>query len=208
MFAKLLVAIDSSDQSQQVCKAALELAQATGARLLLLHVLSPEEESPEIRALPHVYYYPGLTDAVLDSYCQLWEAFEQEGLERLQTCAQQLAAAGLTVDFTQTPGSPGRIICNLAETWKADLILVGNRGRSGVKELLLGSVSHYVTHHAPCSVLVVRAAAMVTEANISAVCPLDLAMPDQALHGPLVLGQSETMASSQSLPHPLGHTFI
>ena len=198
MFAKLLVAIDSSDHSRQVCEAALELAQATGARLLLLHVLSPEEQSPEIGVLPHVYYYPGLTDAVLNSYCQRWEAFEQEGLERLQSCAQQLAAAGLTVDFTQTPGSPGRIICNLAETWKADLVLVGNRGRSAVKELLWGSVSHYVTHHAPCSVLVVRSAVVIPETNIDTVCPLDLAMPDQALHGPLGLGKSKTIASSQS----------
>ena len=53
-------------------------------------------------------------------------------------------------------GNPGRSICELASTWEADLILVGSRGLKGLKEMFLGSVSNYVTHHAPCSVLIVR----------------------------------------------------
>lgn len=53
-------------------------------------------------------------------------------------------------------GSPERSICEIAQTWEADLIIVGSRGLTGIKEMFLGSVSNYVTHHAPCSVLIVR----------------------------------------------------
>ncbi|MEL6786783.1 MAG: universal stress protein, partial [Cyanobacteria bacterium J06607_15] len=52
--------------------------------------------------------------------------------------------------------NPGRTICDRAQTWSVDLILVGSRGLTGAKEVMLGSVSNYVTHHAPCSVLIVR----------------------------------------------------
>lgn len=44
----------------------------------------------------------------------------------------------------------------MARTWSADLILVGSRGLKGLKEMFLGSVGNYVTHHAPCSALIVR----------------------------------------------------
>ena len=44
----------------------------------------------------------------------------------------------------------------MANSWQADMIIVGNRGRSGLSEFFLGSVSNYVMHHAPCSVLVVH----------------------------------------------------
>ncbi len=53
-------------------------------------------------------------------------------------------------------GNPAHNICDLAQTWSADLILVGSRGRTGIKEMFLGSVSNYITHHAPCSVLIVH----------------------------------------------------
>ena len=62
----------------------------------------------------------------------------------------------LNTEFRQLPGSPGRTICHLAWSWQADLIIVGNQGRSRIGELLLGSVSNYVLHHAPCSVLTVK----------------------------------------------------
>lgn len=48
------------------------------------------------------------------------------------------------------------MICELARNWNADLIILGRRGRTGLSELLLGSVSNYVLHHAPCSVLTVQ----------------------------------------------------
>ncbi|MEM9908892.1 MAG: universal stress protein, partial [Cyanobacteria bacterium P01_D01_bin.44] len=53
-------------------------------------------------------------------------------------------------------GTPEHLICDLAHSWNADVIVLGSRGHRGLRELFLGSISNYVTHHAPCSVWVVR----------------------------------------------------
>jgi nucleotide-binding universal stress UspA family protein len=63
---------------------------------------------------------------------------------------------GIKTEFTQIPGNPGQTIKKIAQNWDADLIVMGSRGRTGLSELVLGSVSNYVMHHAPCSVLIVH----------------------------------------------------
>ena len=81
---------------------------------------------------------------------------EQEGLKLLQSLTEEATQAGVKTEFKQTLGYPGQNICEEAQTWSAELILVGSRGLTGMKEMFLGSISNYVTHHAPCSVLIVR----------------------------------------------------
>ncbi|WP_019505589.1 universal stress protein [Pleurocapsa sp. PCC 7319] len=82
--------------------------------------------------------------------------FKQRGLEALRSLVQEATTAGVNTEFTQDFGNPGRTICDFAQTWSVETILVGSRGLTGAKEMFLGSVSNYVTHHAPCSVLIVR----------------------------------------------------
>lgn len=157
MFHKIIVAIDRSEASTQVFDEALALAQADGANLMLLHVLSAEEEgSPDIYLMPSVESYPALRANSWEFYQKQWQAFENQGLELLRSHTDAATAAGVRTEFTQVSGSPGRTICNFARTWSADLIVMGRRGRSGFSELILGSVSNYVLHHAPCSVLIVQ----------------------------------------------------
>lgn len=157
MFHKIIVAIDRSEASTQVFDEALALAQADGADLMLLHVLSAEEEgSPDIYLMPSVESYPALRANSWEFYQKQWQAFENQGLELLRSHTDAATAAGVRTEFTQVSGSPGRTICNFARTWSADLIVMGRRGRSGFSELILGSVSNYVLHHAPCSVLIVQ----------------------------------------------------
>ena len=64
-----------------------------------------------------------------------------------------------------TTGSPAQVIVDEAERWGADLIIVGSHGYGFWQRALLGSVSNAVVHHAPCSVLVVRAARPTHETN-------------------------------------------
>ncbi|NEO26744.1 MAG: universal stress protein, partial [Kamptonema sp. SIO4C4] len=59
-------------------------------------------------------------------------------------------------DVIPAVGEPGPRICEAAENWNADLIIVGRMGRTGLAEALLGSVSNHVVHHAPCTVMVVQ----------------------------------------------------
>ncbi len=155
MFHKILVALDNSAVSNQVCDKAIALAKAMGSGLMLLHVLSPEEGSPDMSTF-NVEYYSGLGGRTLEIYHEQWDRFEEQGLELLRSRTNEAIAAGVVCEFTQLSGNPGRKICDLAHTWGADLIIVGRRGRSGLTELLLGSVSNYVLHHAPCSVLTVQ----------------------------------------------------
>lgn len=94
-------------------------------------------------------------DAIQD-YFREWEAFEQNDLSRLKALAEQVIAQGVAAEFTQSVGDPGRAICDLVGSWSADLIVMGHRGLKGMKALFMGSVSAYVQHHAPCSVLTVH----------------------------------------------------
>ncbi|MEH2414799.1 universal stress protein [Nostoc sp.] len=157
MFKKILVALDHSQIGQQIFQEALGLAKLTQASLMLLHVLSPEEEgSPYGPMLSNLDYYPGLTSQSFELYQNQWDTFKNQGIQMLQSFCTQATAAGVTTEFTQNFGNPGRIICDFAHSYGADLIVMGRRGRSGVMELFLGSVSNYVLHHAPCSVHIVH----------------------------------------------------
>ncbi|HEY9767649.1 MAG TPA: universal stress protein [Coleofasciculaceae cyanobacterium] len=156
MFDKILVAIDLSEINNSAFNTALSLAQSTGAKLMLLHIISPEPNN-----YPNPFIYSGfksepMNDSLWTIYQEQWEKFKQRRLETLRSLVKEAATTGVNAEFTQDFGDPRRTICDLAKTWSADLIVIGSRGLTGVKEIFLGSVSNYVTHHAPCSVLVLR----------------------------------------------------
>ena len=65
-------------------------------------------------------------------------------------------AAGVDVEIYARQGDPADAILDVAEETKADLIVVGNKGMTGARRFLLGSVPNKVSHHAPCSVLIIR----------------------------------------------------
>ena len=158
MFSKILVALDHGDTCAALFEEALTLAQSVGAKLMLLTVLTSEGENglavPSSTGLP--YYSLSASENIWAMYQENFRQYEAKGLERLRMFKDKAQAAGLLAEFTQTFGSPGRVICNLAKTWEADLVMVGSHGRKGLSEIVLGSVSNYVMHHAPCSVLITK----------------------------------------------------
>jgi nucleotide-binding universal stress UspA family protein len=161
MLYKILVAVDDSFMNRAVFEEALDLSRQTGASLMLVHVMTPEERNqPELPRSYVPYYYPIITDELLQQYQAEWEAAESRGLELLRSLAQE--ATGVAVEFTQNIGNPGRVICDVAKDWGASLIVMGRRGRRGLTELFMGSVSHYVIHHASCSVFVVQGKVQTT----------------------------------------------
>lgn len=158
MFQKILVALDNSENRQRVFDQAFGLAKLSGASLMLFHTLSGEEEgSPHISTVG-IEYYPMIATEILEMQQKQWAAYEQRSLEMLQSFTNIATSHGIAAEYTQNSGSPGRSICEVAQTWGANLIVIGRRGHSGLDELLLGSVSNYVLHHAPCSVLTVQGA--------------------------------------------------
>jgi nucleotide-binding universal stress UspA family protein len=72
----------------------------------------------------------------------------------LERAAEPARAAGVKVETHSTVGSPAEMLCETADTVKADLLVVGNRGMQGGRRFL-GSVPNTVSHHAHCSVLIV-----------------------------------------------------
>jgi nucleotide-binding universal stress UspA family protein len=157
LFQKILVALDHSEVSQQVFEQALALAQAINAALMLVHVLSPFDQGYPSPIYPGAYsIYPTLSAEIVKEYMREWEKSQEKGLEFLRSLTAQATAAGVQTEFTQGLTNPSRTICELAQTWGADLIVIGRRGRTGVREMVMGSVSNYVLHHAPCSVLTLQ----------------------------------------------------
>ena len=154
MINKILVAVERSENNDLVFDSALSLAKTTGASLMLLHVLSETETNYPV--LPTYAYYPILDDRDYEVYKEKLEQFKQLGIDFLQNLTSQAVEVGVDCEYSQLMGNPGRTICELAKSWSADLIIVGSRGLKGLKEMFLGSVSNYVTHHAPCSVFIIR----------------------------------------------------
>lgn len=159
MFQKILVALDHSETSKHAFEQAMFLAKATQASLMLLNVVSPvgtEAGYPNlVFPIGDEVHLMAQTDT-LQIYLQQWEAARQEDLARVKSCSEEANAAGIYTKDMQAVGDPAKQICLQARNWGADLIVMGRRGRSGLSELLLGSVSNYVTHHAHCSVLTVH----------------------------------------------------
>lgn len=172
MYHKILVAIDAPTINQNIFNAALALAKTMpDIKLVFLHVLPPDLfKIPAHASVPDPFQQPNLDpslslreDLSFSSQRQ-WNAYDSDCLPQLRSYTAETIKAGITAEFMQQPGVPGPVICDLAKALPADLILIGNRGRSGLKEILLGSVSKYVSDTAPCSVMVIRAQ---TEADVS-----------------------------------------
>lgn len=155
MYRHILVAIDNSEITQQVFDTAISLAKANNASVMLLHVVSDEEIGfSETVPLPVSFGYYGLMPEQIELHQKRKEVYLENNLKSLQSWTEKATAAGVSAEYSMKYGAPGRTICQTASTWDADLIVMGRRGFSGLKEMFMGSVSNYVLHHAHCSVLI------------------------------------------------------
>lgn len=153
-YRKVLVALDRADNAAAIFANALNLARACGGELLAFHCISYLPDSHDLLAAgtglglyaPEAIYYPTqIAQETLDEITGWLGNWQRKAGNCAVPCA-----------FEHRVGDPGREICVAARNWDADLIVVGRRGRSGLTEMVLGSVSNYVMHHAHCDVLVVQ----------------------------------------------------
>jgi len=148
MIQKILTALDYGDTCQDVFAAVIDLAQATQSELKLVNVLALERDDSLL--------FSPYTDADWNAYQAQYREVEAGGLKLLRAFTDKAKGIGIAAELAQEVGSPGPVICKLGKVWEADLIVVGSHGRRGLSEMLLGSVSNYVVHHATCSVMVVH----------------------------------------------------
>jgi len=124
---------------------AIALARAVGASVELVSAYEPVPAQPVREEARRV---PG--DAQ-------WTVNPREDVDAaLREAAGRAEAAGVPVATYAREGDPADAILDVAEERGADLIVVGNKGMTGAERFLLGSVPNRVSHHAPCSVLIVR----------------------------------------------------
>jgi len=86
----------------------------------------------------------------------LMEKRTEEAQTLLKRYYDEAMSHGVPTYSDYRVGEAGSLLCEVAQDWGADLIVVGRRGRTGLVEALLGSVSNHVVHNAPCSVLVIQ----------------------------------------------------
>jgi len=155
-FQKILAAIDDSPLGHRVFTQALGLAQLHQAQLLLFHSLTEE-------LVPKFLLFPGEMGLApqLVSQAYHWQQVQLEvQSQQMQTwfgkLCEEAQRQGVAVQVSIYSQEPGHAICQTAKCWNADLIVMGRRGRRGLTEVLMGSISNYVLHHAPCPVLIVQ----------------------------------------------------
>ena len=152
----ILLATDGSGEAELATRTAVDLAQMSDSALHVVHVLDAAP-SPALlypaAADPEGLEYP---DPVLQQ--DLERRAEQLGRQILDAQAEGVRSAGGTVAGTHLAmGDAPREIVHLAEDLDAGLIVMGSRGRGGIRRALMGSVSDAVVRHAHCPVLIVRA---------------------------------------------------
>ena len=161
-FNKILAAVDQSPLSQSVFEQSLELAKSNNAKLLLFHCLTTDT----VTGPPPFSSEFGLSPQIISQAYQAQQIYLEQQTREVQTLLNRYYEValrqGVAADFEYRSSDAGQGICQAAQRWGVDLIVMGRRGRKGFTEVLLGSVSNYVLHHAPCAVLVIQAESLNT----------------------------------------------
>jgi nucleotide-binding universal stress UspA family protein len=145
MFRSIVVGTDGSETASQAVRQAVDLAKATGARVELVSAYEPvsgQRLREEGQQVPEDMQWMVNPRADVDA--------------TLEQASEVAGEAGVQVETHARQGDPADAILDVAEETKADLIIVGNKGMTGARRFLLGSVPNKVSHHAPCSVLIIR----------------------------------------------------
>jgi nucleotide-binding universal stress UspA family protein len=141
----VLVAIDGSDASLEAARAGLALL-AADAPVVIAVVIEPSD--------PTLVTGAGMAGGVMsvDELQLVDDARDADA--RADLDAARSALHGNVVDAVIATGEPGPALCDLARDRNADTIVMGSRGRGGIKRALLGSVSDHVVRNAPCPVII------------------------------------------------------
>jgi nucleotide-binding universal stress UspA family protein len=142
MFHKVLVATGGSPWSDKAVQYAVGLAKDYGLELVILHVIT---DTPP--------YFIAEAGTSMD---QVLQGNEEAGRRILEEAMQWAAEAGLQCETDIAWGRVPEVVCRVAHERECDLIVVGSRGLTGFKRLMLGSISNAVAAKAPCPVLVVK----------------------------------------------------
>jgi nucleotide-binding universal stress UspA family protein len=145
VFTRIVVGTDGSETAAEAVRQAVDLAKLSGATLSIVSAFAP---------IPERKVKTQQLDAPADVQ---YEIGPREDVNLvLDAAAADARKEGIEVQTHPVEGDPAEAILNVAEETKADLIVVGNKGMTGARRFVLGSVPNNISHHAPCSVIIVR----------------------------------------------------
>jgi nucleotide-binding universal stress UspA family protein len=145
MFGRIVVGTDGSETASEAVRQATELAKATDATL---HIVSAYEPVPRDRLREETADLPGDVAHSVGP--------REDVNQVLDEACKTAKGAGVEIQTHPREGEAADALLDVAEDIKADVIVVGNKGMTGAKRFLLGSVPNKVSHHAPCAVWIVR----------------------------------------------------
>lgn len=138
-FSKVLVAVDGSKYAKKAFEKSIYLAQKCNSKIDLIHVVDDST-------------YGGDSATAFE----LIEDLKEKGANLLKQCKNQAMKNNIVIKTLLEIGDPAQVIVDVSNKNTYDLIMMGNRGMSTFKELLLGSVSLKVMDHARCPVMIVK----------------------------------------------------
>ena len=139
---QILVAVDFSEHAEPVIEWGIHLAEEHGSRLILLHAYHLPVEFQQLEGA----YLPQ----------EFWANVKAEAQQHLAKYSEEISRKGVEVETVVREGYPATVIEEEAARQNADLVVIGTRGLSGIKHLLLGSIAERVVQKAPCPVLTVK----------------------------------------------------
>ncbi|WP_339224252.1 universal stress protein [Paenibacillus sp. FSL W7-1332] len=143
MFDKIMVAIDKAEITTKLLDATVEIVRNKQTQVTLVNVIQE--------------YVPNGMTYVPENFLEdILNEMEKASLEQLQQAKSKLQSAGINSETVHLKGDPGHEILKYARDAEQQLIIIGSRGLTGIKEMMLGSVSHKVSQLSSCPVLIVH----------------------------------------------------
>ncbi|MEW6622057.1 MAG: universal stress protein [Bacillota bacterium] len=139
----LLLAVDGSEQAQKAANRTLELAKALDAKVTIVSVAVPAP-APIHWSGTHFYY-----DQLLDKQ-------KEQANKILEKAKEFFTGHSLEVDTVLRIGDPADEICQLCNTQNFSMVILGSRGLTGIKRVIIGSVANYVIQCSKIPVLVIK----------------------------------------------------
>lgn len=143
MFDKIMVAIDKAEITNKLLDATVEIAHNKQTQITLVNVSQD-------------YVSNGMTYVPENFLEDILNEMEKASLDQLHQAKSKLKSAGINPETVHLKGDPGYEILNYARETDQQLIIIGSRGLRGVREMMLGSVSHKVSQLSSCPVLIVH----------------------------------------------------
>jgi nucleotide-binding universal stress UspA family protein len=155
VFEKILVPLDGSEHSIKALEAATQIAKQFNGKITLIHVYSVTP-GPVIMPEPTTMTPSGFPVMAPAEISKVTDAVRRAGSRVLEEGEEKVEAEGVPVEKTLVEGHTVQEIVRTAKEGEFDLIVIGARGISKIRELLLGSVTDGVIHHACTPVLVIK----------------------------------------------------